>query len=89
MTLQGLTILFEMGAAAMAIPTARVQPQYRPITGFLVTTTIANAGRLAIIAYVLAPARAAMRADGLDPAVVPFTGWAKAACDVELALFLL
>ncbi len=60
MTLQGLTILFEMGAAAMAIPTARVQPQYRPITGFLVTTTIANAARLAIIADVLAPARATM-----------------------------
>jgi hypothetical protein len=89
MTLQGLTIMFEMGAAAMAIPAARVQPQYRPVTGFLVTTTIANAARLAIIAYVLAPARATMRAAGLDPALVPFTGWAEAACDVELALFLL
>jgi len=89
MTLHGLTILFEMGAAMMAVPVAGARREYRPIAVFLVGTTIANVARLAIISYVLNPARDVMRAAGLDPAMVPFTGRAEVATDVEHALFLL
>jgi hypothetical protein len=81
-TLHELTILFEVGAALMALSVARKQPEYRPIALFLGVTTIANLVRLAIISHVLSPARDAMRSAGLDPAAVPFTGWPKIACDV-------
>jgi hypothetical protein len=88
-TLHGLTILFEIGAAMMAVPVARARAEHGPVAVFLVGTTIANAARLAIISYVLDPARDAMRAAGVDPAAVPFTEWVKVATIVESALFLL
>jgi hypothetical protein len=89
MTLHGLTTLFEAGAAIMAVPVARAQSEYRPVAGFLIGTTIANLVRLSIISYVLNPTRDSMRAAGFEPAVVPFTGWAEIATNVESSLFLL
>ena len=89
MNLHALTILFEMGAAMMAIPVARARQEYRPIAIFLIGTTIANAARLTIISYVLNPARDTIRAAGLDPARVPFTGGTRLIAHMEPALFLL
>jgi hypothetical protein len=49
---------------------------------------VANLARRALRVLVLAPAREALRAQGLDPAAVPFTGLPRVACDIDGALFI-
>lgn len=61
-------------AATVAVFVARRRADYRPIAWFLAAQTIGNFVRFALVALVLAPARERLRAAGIDPALVPFTG---------------
>jgi hypothetical protein len=76
-------------AAIVAMMLARRRPDYRPIAWFLAVQTVGNFVRVALATYVFAPTRASVRAAGLDPALVPFTGAARAAFAVETTCFLL
>lgn len=90
MNLHGLTLSFEITAALSAALVAWKRPEHRPVALFLGLCAVANdLARLALQRWAIVPARDAMRAAGLDPVSTPFTGWARVACDVEGALFLL
>jgi hypothetical protein len=77
-----------MAAAIGAAVLARKRSDYRPIAIFLGAVACANFLRAALAALIFNPERAAMRAAGLDPALVPFTGAARVAAHVEVAAFL-
>jgi hypothetical protein len=76
------------GAAALAWTIARRKPDHRPIAWLLTFYLLANLGRRALRELVIAPARDAIRTQGLDPAAVPFTGWERVAVDIDGALFI-
>jgi hypothetical protein len=89
MTLLGATRAALVLAAVAAVLVARRRADHRPIAAFLVATVVANTTRAALAAYVFGPARADMRAAGLDPTQVPFTGGARLAAWVEMGAFLI
>ena len=90
MTLQGLTLAFELTAALAAVALAWKRADHRPFAAFLIIAVVVNdLARLALQSWVIVPARDAMRNAGIDPAVTPFTGWVRIACDIEGALYLL
>jgi hypothetical protein len=88
MTLLGAARAALIAAAIGAAVLARKRSDYRPIGVFLGAVACANFLRAALAALVFNPERAAMRAAGLDPALVPFTGGARVAACVEVAAFL-
>lgn len=84
MNLQGLTLAFELTAALAAVALAWKREDHRPFAAFLIIAVVANdLARLVLQSWTIVPAREAMRAAGIDPAVTPFTGWVRVACDIE------
>lgn len=75
-------------AAALAWAIARRRPDHRPIAWLLTLYPFVNLARRALRELVFTPARDALRAQGLDPAAVPFTGWERVAVDLDGALFI-
>jgi hypothetical protein len=75
-------------ATLAALVLARRRADHRPVAAFLVIVTVVSFLRAGLGAYVFGPARAEMRAAGLEPAMVPFTGGDRLAFYVEMAAFL-
>ena len=82
------TYSVKVAAAVLAVMLARQHRDHRPVAAFMVLNTIADLGRTALAWLVFEPTRATVRAAGLDPAVVPFEGWTRAAFVLENALWL-
>lgn len=80
---------FKLAATGLAIAISRKRLDHRPVAVFLGVTAIIELIRLALLDWVIRPARASLVASGLDPTVVPFTGWIRVACDIDGALFLM
>ncbi|WP_437567553.1 hypothetical protein [Sorangium sp. So ce542] len=76
------------GAMVLAWATAWRRREHRPVALFLSLALAADLGRRALRLLVLVPAREALRAQGLDPTRVPFTGLVRVAADAEGALFV-
>lgn len=88
MTLYWLAFALKVAAATTAVFVTWKRPEHRAVAAFLVGSTSVDMMRRALVGWVIAPARAAMRAAGLDPTVTPFTGWVRIACDLDGALVL-
>ncbi|WP_437745058.1 hypothetical protein WMF39_08530 [Sorangium sp. So ce1504] len=88
MNLVLLAYVATAGAAALAWAMARRRPDHRPIAWLLTLYLLANLGRRALRELIIAPARDAIRAQGLDPAAISFTGWERVAVDIDGALFI-
>jgi hypothetical protein len=83
-----LTIALKCAAALLAGMVAYRRHDHWPVALFLMGTTAADLPHMAIVAWVLQPAREAIRAAGADPALVPFAGWTRVLGHIDVALFL-
>jgi hypothetical protein len=86
--LLALTLGLHGAAGLLAVAIAGRRRVYRPVAFVLASTAIADGAHTAICELVLVPDQAALRAAGVDPAIVPFTGWTAVACHIDNALFL-
>ena len=82
--------LYLLAAATtlLAWVVARLRPEHRPVAWLLSVGLASDLTQRAIRLGVLAPAREAMRAHGIDPAVTPFAGAVRIAFHVSQAAFL-
>jgi hypothetical protein len=87
-SLHGLTLSFEITATVIAVAVAWKRPEHRPVAAFLAGTVLIDVVRLALQTWIIRPGRAEIAAAGLDPTVVAFTGWVRAASDLDCILFL-
>jgi hypothetical protein len=86
--LLGLTLSLHCLAGLLALSVARHRPPHRPVALFLFVTAITDIIHTALGRLVLWPALDLVRAAGLDPARIPFTGWVRVTVHVDQALFL-
>jgi len=86
--LLALTIGLHVVAGLLAVAIARHRSEYRPTAFFLIATGVIDVALTTIRELIFTPARTAIRAAGLDPAAVPWTGSVRIAFHLHEALFL-
>jgi len=87
--LDTLALGFHAAAAVAALGMARRHREQRPVALFLALTLAADVGAWGIRLGYLDPARATLRAAGVDPLVTPWTGSARVAFHAFQGLWLI
>lgn len=75
-------------ADVLGVALAWRRPRYLPVAGLLLSGTGIDLARRALAGSLIRPARAAIRAQGLNPDIEPLHGLARAAGHLSQALFI-